>query len=200
MKRKLATRFMVCLFLVISAKPGQCLLIEFSPASQSVDLGMNVAVDVILYELNNTTEQLGAFDLSVTYNTNILSNPSVTFDNYLGDINSEALSAIVFTDGLISFFEMSLLTGLELATLQSSQFILATLSFTALAEGLTSLDFDSVILSDANGDSLGADQGNGSVTVAAPVPEPSTMLLLCSGLAGLAAIRRRFNGQVPSNS
>jgi heme/copper-type cytochrome/quinol oxidase subunit 3 len=46
--------------------------------------------------------------------------------------------------------------------------------------------------SGGNGATLQAFNASGDNSVAVPVPEPATMLLLCSGLIGLLGFRRKF--------
>jgi len=74
----------------------------------------------------------------------------------------------------------------DLDSLQASDFILAKLTFDAIGAGASLLTFSSVVLGDANGDSLTADNGSGSVTVesavSATIPEPSSILLVALGL------------------
>ena len=71
---------------------------------------------------------------------------------------------------------------------------LAVLDFTGLASGTTSIDLANVILLDSNFNSIGFTTQNASLTVSpsvVPTPEPSSFLLLVTGLAALIWISRR---------
>nr|WP_281357873.1 PEP-CTERM sorting domain-containing protein [Desulfobacter latus] len=71
---------------------------------------------------------------------------------------------------------------------------LATLTFTGLAAGNSSLSISDVILGDENGASISitsTDLGTGSIEVSSPAPEPSTMILFGIGLLGFSGIGRR---------
>ena len=96
---------------------------------------------------------------------------------------------------VVNLFELSFDLPSDLDTLQAGSFTLATLTFDTLAQGTSSVDLSINALGDAFGDQLAADLSNGSVNVntASAVPEPSTMMLLGFGLAGLGVMRRRRN-------
>jgi len=90
----------------------------------------------------------------------------------------------------VDFAEVSLLLPAELDALQPASFDLATLAFDTLAGGISSLTFSQVVLADAFGGTLTASVSSGNINVA--VPEPGTLLLLSTGMAGLMLIRRKW--------
>jgi hypothetical protein len=172
--------------------PSDAVVIDFVPSSQTVPLGADAAVDLVISGLGDfTAPSLGAFDLDLTYDASVLSAASVTLTSFLGDaIQGADLS----TPGFIDLFVISLLSPLELDALQPESFVLATLSFDAIALGTSLLALTQVVAGDAFGADLGATAGSGSITVTSsqtPVPEPSLIGFLLMGALGLALRRRR---------
>lgn len=166
--------------------------IGFDPASQVVPVGDTVDVDLFISGLGDyAAPSLSTFDLDITYDPTILAFDHYLLGPYLGDIsNGEALdwSWGETIPGSVNICELSLLFEWELDALQPSSFTLATLTFDTLAVGTSSLDIGINALGDAWGGPLTADVQSGSV---APVPEPATLLLLGSGVAGIFGLGRK---------
>jgi hypothetical protein len=96
--------------------------------------------------------------------------------------------------GLIDLFLVSLLPQQELEALQPASFVLLTLTFDAIAQGVSALELPQVLLGDALGTELEVIAGSGSITVrgtGAGVPEPSLAGLLFGAALGVFARRRR---------
>ncbi len=190
MRRTLVLAGVACI--LFWGVPSGAVVIDFVPSAQTVPLGAAVGVDLVISGLGDfTAPSLGAFDLDATYDASVLSAASVTLTPFLGD---SIQGVDVSTPGFIDLFVISLLSPVELDALQPESFVLATLSFDAIALGTSALALTQVVAGDAFGADLGATAGSGSITVTSsgtPVPEPSlTGLLLTAGL-GLALTRQR---------
>lgn len=164
----------------------------FEPAVQVVPLSQPVAVDVVISGLEDrTAPSVRAFGLDVSFDQTILDPIDVVFGPFLGDRDLvEALTSVAFLPGVVDFAELSLLLPSDLDALQPDTFTLATLSFDTSGLGTSPLIFTQVNVFEAFADSLEVDPGSGAVSV---VPEPGTLLLFGSGLAGLGlSARRRY--------
>jgi len=211
----------------VLAGKAEAASITITPASQTINVGASTSVDIVLSGLTGA-EIVGGFSFLLNFNDVVLDGVSYTPDpgskmgpsdilpaNPINDplnlgtgfaapgaptgnspLNTYYLSA-VFTDPAV------------LKTKEDGGFVLATVTFKGLQEGLSNLTLavnptTGVFLTNYDGTAaIAASAVNGSICVddpqtagdrcqAAAVPEPGTISLISLGLGGLAArIRRR---------
>ncbi|WP_297820765.1 cohesin domain-containing protein [uncultured Paraglaciecola sp.] len=192
-----------CLILISSYLPfgsASAVMIGFSPSSITVNVGDTFDVDVVISDLFASGEIVSTFDLDVTYDAAILNATAVSFGSYLDDALGLSFQDAEFTLGRIDFSELSFLGDSELQAIQVDSFTLATLSFEALAAGVSSLFFDPntlpgvyvIGLDPSTSLDLSASIGTGDVRVAAvKVAEPSILFVMITGWLGFAITQRK---------
>ena len=159
----------------------------FSPGGTlSVTSGQSYNVDLIM-SIRTPGEIVSAYDLDVLYNRSILLPTAVSFSSALGNVSSyEVYQASNFTvNGVANLKAVSLLADSDLKALQNTMggnILLATLTFTAVANGNDTLAYDWGPTSRGLRDVKGSKNTAYSV-----VPEPSTYLLSLIAGAGVAA-------------
>ena len=177
-------------------------VVSVSPATQTIGVGGNAAVNIIVSGLS-LTDPTGGFSLKLGFNNSFVS--GLTFLNDPGTKMGASpldLSGGFSGNSLDLFFVADPSATLaSLAAAEGTSFTLATLSFSGVAAGLSPLTLSNVVLSNWNGtqDLAGVTSVNGEICVAAaggtcainPIPEPETVLLLAAGLAAIALRRRR---------
>ena len=200
--KKLIILLVTFLMLVFcNTTASQAVTLSFDPYFQVVSLGNQVDVDVVISGLGDgVAPSLGAFNIDIGYNPTILHFTNYALDTYLGDSSLfwEALdlSGGETILGLVNIAEYSYLLATELDILQPSSFTLATLTFATQSLDTSSLNISSsYVLGDASGDPLTADLQSGSINV---VPEPATLFLLGTGLAGIGFLRKKRMNRVSS--
>lgn len=170
------------------------------PSAVSVSVGSTFSVVINVGDLvDNGAPSLGAFDIDINFDTNVLSYTGFSWgDSVYGDqLDLAQLGSLSGYDdsqagaGSLNFYEVSLDDSTVLNDTQLGNFGLLTLSFSALNAGVSSLSLNVNALSDVDGNNLSTQISNGEVTVNA-VPLPGTLPLLASALL-LVSGRRRYH-------
>lgn len=78
------------------------------PATQTVEVGAQASLDVVISGFTAHPPSIWAFDISVSFDPAILVFHSVDLDPYLGDPFLEALTAFSVSTGVLEFAEVSL--------------------------------------------------------------------------------------------
>lgn len=163
-------------------------IIYFEPFASSIYVGESLDVNVVMSGLGD--DDVGAFDIDVLFDDSVLSFNSYVLTDNLGSIplfDADDWSWGDLGGGTVNLAEQSWLLDLSF---QSDSFILATLSFTGIGAGTSSLLFDNIVISDTWGESICSVPGFGIIKVD-PVPEPATFILFGMGIASLARIRSK---------
>lgn len=186
--------------IVFMTSAAHAIALNVNPITQNVLLGNSIGVILDISGLGDgSAPSLGVFDLNLNFDPAILTFNNVTFgDPVLGDqLDLFGLGSLITFDdttpGMVNLYELSFDLPSDLDALQIGNFTLASLTFDSLTTGTSSLNMSINSLGDALGDPIVLDTlNNGSVTVTAPVPEPSTCLLLFFGLIGMVGIKRKL--------
>jgi len=193
LKRLAVLLLLLSSLLVFSTQASEATItIKFDPTPMNVTPGAAFAVDVVA----DTSADFGVagFSLGLDYDKSVMALQSADLNSYFTDLNPGTL------DGIYGRTFSPPLGG--------SDVTLATLNFTCLGIGSSTLDLfanDVVGVPFLGGvygsrmDMVGNiffveldwthEQGLVNQT---PAPEPSTMLLIGTGLIGLAGFRRKF--------
>jgi hypothetical protein len=145
------------------------------PNSQIISSGGTAGVDVMISGLGNYAyPSLGAWAVTLTYDPSIASAISVLFGNYLFP------SFLQYYDlnlpGQVDISEVSFAPPEDLLAQQPDSFLLATVGFDGLQDGLLNVNLSYVDLADENGQTI---------------PESaSTFILLALSCLGLWGWRR----------
>jgi hypothetical protein len=160
----------------------------FTTSGTAVGLNETTAVGIWISGLGNyAAPNLGAYDLEIGFDPNVLRFESLSFSSFLGFPGSSISSFGLKTPGVLSVRETSLLNGV-LSSLQPGSFSLVNIQFTLTALQGSTLSFLSAGLSDGDGYSLYADLQSANLYA---VPIPSSLLLLSGAVLGLGAYRRK---------
>ena len=171
-------------------------VVSIDPVSQTANVGDAVLADILVSGL---TDPVGAFALQIRFNDTILQGVSFINDPTAKMGPSPTDLSFGFNGGAGSpldlFFSADLaLSAADLTALQGTGFKLATVSFTAAANGVTALALNNVVLSDFLGATIPSSAVNGLACIGGPcpaAPEPGVLSLLGAGAAAMLARRRR---------
>ncbi len=182
--------WLVVLTLLVSSV-SQAALISVDGASGGaidnnvgVTVGDSFAVDVLVQDVND----FAGFQFSFGFDPAILTATAVTSGNIFG-LDTFPIDDTIGAN-FVSFSETTFaLSGLDIV----GPSLLATISFDAIAAGVSALSLGNVIFSDSSGFNILPITINEAVaTVSAPVgvPEPASLFLLLTGLLLFVAMRR----------
>lgn len=145
----------------------------------------------VFVEIADVTD-LYAFEFDLGFDPLILRADSVTEGSFLaGSGTTSFISGTIDNSGGSITYIANSLTGSGPGVTGDGS--LVGIRLQALAAGPSSLTLSEVILLDSDLSDIGFTTRDGSITVAGnAVPEPCTMVLLCSGLIGMASIRRKI--------
>ncbi len=168
------------------------------PSSTTVTTGQAFSVDVVVAGLG-AGQAVGAFDFDVTFDASVLSASGVAFGSALGVDGVDLFGSALLSAGRIDFAAVSLLAEVDLLAAQTGPFSIATLSFAAMAPGLSDIRFDlatfpGLLLGDAFGNTLAATVGSETAITVTPgtaaIPEPGALALVLLALGVMAVPRR----------
>ena len=172
---------------------ANAIYLSLEPSVSIVGIGDTFFIDVKVFELEN--DNLASFDLDVNYDNSLLEFNSYTLTQELGSFSGSIPDAEDWSLGDDGFgtVNLSVLSYLWDLSFQSDEFLLGTLSFTGTNGGIGNFGYSNVILSDDWGDSLiPSSLDTATVSVASPVPVPSTFLLTGLALLSFAGVRKKF--------
>ena len=188
-----AAAMVACVGVVVPATADAAPIVSFNPSFQQIGLPGSAMVEVVISNLL-PGEAVGSFDLDVSYVPGVVGLSVYAMGSGLGtgvDVLDLSLGA---AGGVIDLAQVSLLDPAALKPLQGGSFVLATLFFDAVNNGLSPLVLTQSIFADADGNPLAVQTQTGAIQVGTQqaVPEPASMMLFGIGGAMLAA-KRRFD-------
>jgi hypothetical protein len=167
---------------------AQAYNLAFQPVAQNIFQGDPAQVSLNL--TLDSTEVLQGFDIDVSYDSSVL-----TFDS--GALGAEVSGWLVADLSVVDPSTLNIFALDDALSLSNGLFTLATLNFFGQSPGLSLLlSFDGPSGGLLINDALFSAGAEGSIAVnqvTAPIPEPSTWLLMVMGLLGLVGMKKKFH-------
>jgi hypothetical protein len=196
------------LLYIVNPLPAGALTLSFEPTTQSVTLGSQASVNVMVSQdtPDDNLPVVSTFSFNVNFDSALLSFADLSYGTSLGG-PSDSIPWNTPGTGTVGVAEVSMLGINDLMELQdgSTPFLLCTLTFDTIVAGVSPLSFNTIVFGSDSGEldefgnpivlALDVNPINGSINITGgttPVPEPGTLLLLCAGLLGVLCVRRRF--------
>ena len=182
------------LALCLAVPRADAISIALAPATQEVLVGASFGIDVVVSGLGDgAAPSLGSYDIDLSFDPALLAFGNVSFGAFLGGPDLSLVS-VVSASGLVDFAEVSLVPPDLIDTLQPGSFSLATVTFTAIAAGVSAVDFGAVLAGDSVGRRLPIGTLSPAQVVVSPVPEPAAVAVFAIGVA-IVAWRERRNAR-----
>jgi len=163
--------------------------VTISPAAQSVEAGQQATVQVMIEDVSN----LYGAEVHLSFDPTLLNVSSITPGAFPDPASGSVVSDYDNAAGTV-YYAITLLAP---APAVDGSGVLCDVTFNALTEGISPVTITDAILADVQGAEIPVTTSNGEVviTIVPEIPEPGTLILLGSGLVGLAAFARRKIGK-----
>lgn len=194
-------KFILVIIATFISLQTQANLLTVEIADNTYQVGDTVSADIVLSDIESEfgfQRLLANFELLVDYSSDQLGVSSIVFGDKLDvdPIFASLQTTDTTTLGQMTISELSLAFSDDLFFAQAglSNFVLATIEFTASASGVANVDIASSLLGDDFGGAFSPATTQGaSISIAdtTQVPEPSIYLLMLLPVAFL--MRRKFS-------
>lgn len=193
----------------------QALSLQMVPSSTVVTVGDTFNLNFVISGLGKqASPSLSTFDFDVLFNSTVLgvntsdSNGDAVIDSVVLDPSGQLdlfglglnfVSASLTSPSTLNLFDLSFDSPTDLDSLQTDQFTLASITFTALAAGSNSFKLRANSFGDSSGNLLNIDLRQpltmdvSSSTQPQPIPEPTTLGLVLAGVATGGLLRKKRN-------
>ena len=182
------------LLLALAPAPAGAVSFALTPSSLLGTVGTGFDLDLAVSGLGGAdASSLGAYDFDLTFDDSKLDFVSLDFGTLLGGPAFSLQDSGLTSVGVVDLAELSLLGKTELDVLQPDSFVLATLHFTPVVAGTSSIGFSQALAANGAGTPLREfSLGSASVTAGERViPEPGAFALFALGALAVASRRPR---------